>query len=130
MSYPDGWKIYAIHGTLIPQAWIEAPATLTPSLALSQTNAELRRAACELLGWAQIINGLNAKLIDRDPDPEIGELLEVNHPQIGKERFLRVLCGTKREFCLPVPRGVKTALQANAWTWGMAPKEYKPEIRT
>jgi len=58
-------------------------------------------------------------------------LLEVELPDIGKERFLRVLCGTGREFALPVPPDMTTALQAQSWTFGMVEFEFvKPEIRT
>ena len=62
----------------------------------------------------------------------IGTLLEVDIPDIGREKFLRVLCGTGREFALPVPPDMKTALQANAWTFGMDdPNELlNLEIRT
>jgi hypothetical protein len=60
---------------------------------------------------------LNAKRIDIDPDPQIGELLEVEMPEVGVERFLRVTCGTGRTFALPVPPTVTTALEANAWTY-------------
>ena len=50
---------------------------------------------------------------------------------IGKEKFLRVLYGTKREFALPVPPDMKTALQAQSWTWGLDEKDFTiPEVRT
>ena len=93
--------------------------------------SEERRAACEILGWANILRELDAKVINEDGDPEIGTLVEVDLPDIGKEKFLRVLCGTKREFALPVPPDMKTALQANAWTFGMDIKDFVvPEVRT
>ena len=74
----------------------------------------------------------SSDLIDRDEDPEIGELVEVEIPEIGREKFLRVLCGTGREFALPVPPDMKTALQANSWTFGFDDfREFmKPEVRT
>ncbi len=95
-------------------------------------NIEQRRAACEILGWNAILSALDAKTIDRDGDPQIGELVEVSIPDIGRERFLRVRCGTGREFALPVPPDMKTALQANAWTFGFDDfrQFLKPEIRT
>ena len=42
------------------------------------------------------------------------------------------MCGTGREFAIPVPRGIETALQANLWTYGIdkADKAFLPEIRT
>ena len=66
------------------------------------------------LGGAKVLEQINAKVIDEDADPEIGTLLEADIPEIGKEKFLKVMCGTKREFALPVPPEMKTALEAQA----------------
>jgi hypothetical protein len=49
--------------------------------------------------------------------PHIGTLLEADLPDAGKARFLRVRCGTAREFVLSVPVEMKTAKEANAWTY-------------
>jgi hypothetical protein len=126
-----GWGLYHWHGTKVPGEWITDRAKLTPKIALTWTNIEQRRAACEILGWDRILTELKAKTIDLDGDPEIGELIEVELPEIGREKFLRVLCGTKRQFALPVPPTMKTALEAQAWTWGLDKKTFiKPEIRT
>lgn len=71
------------------------------------------------------------RTIDKDDDPEIGELIEVELPEVGRERFLRVLCGTGRMFALPVPPDMTTALAAQAWTWGLDAKSFiRPEVRT
>jgi hypothetical protein len=127
----DGWSLYHWHGVQVPEEWIMKPGHLTASMAITWENIEQRRAACEILGWAKILKELKAKIIDTDGDPEIGELVEVNLPDIGKEKFLRVLCGTGREFALPVPPEMKTALEAQSWTWDLKPDEFKvPEVRT
>jgi len=130
IEYRDGFKVYSWHGVRIPGEWIENPEALTPQMCLTWQNIEQRRAACELKGWHNVLKELKAKIINKDADPEIGELLEVDIPEIGKERFLRVLCGTGREFALPVPNNMKTAIEANAWTYGMNPDELMPEVRT
>lgn len=97
----------------------------------AEVMTEQRRAACEIVGWKNILAELNSKVIDEDGDPEIGSLLECEIPDSGKERFLKVLCGTKREFVLPVPREMKTAIEAQAWTWGLDTKQFqRPEVRT
>ncbi len=114
----DGWALYHWHGVKIPAEWIEEKDKLTAKTALTWENVEQRRAACEILGWDKILVELNAKTIDKDPDPEVGELLEVML-EGSKERFIRVQCGTGRKFALPVPPNMKTALQANAWTFGI-----------
>ena len=131
IRFRDGYSVYAWHGVRIPAEWIENKASLTPKMALTWENVEQRRCAIEILGWHNVLAGLKSKVIDADNDPEIGTLIEVDIPEIGKERFLKVLCGTKREFALPVPPDMKTALQAQAWTWNLDKKDFtKPEIRT
>jgi len=130
IEYPDGWGVYAVHGVRIPPAWITAPGTLTPQVALTHRNIEQRRAACEVLGWSTILAAVGAKTIDADPDPEIGILLRADLPDAPGSQFLRVRCGTRREFTLPVPGDVKTARAANAWTYGLTPTQYKTEVRT
>lgn len=126
----DGTALYSWHGVRVPGKWIEDRATLTAAEALSEENLEVRRAACEIIGWDRILSDLNATTIDRDEDPQIGELVEVDLPDSGRERFLRVVCGTGRRFAIPVPPTVQTALEANAWTYGLEPHEYNPEFRT
>lgn len=127
----DGWSLYHWHGIRVPAEWIENKASLTPQVALSQTNMELRRAACEIIGWNRILSELDAKTIDRDNDPEIGELVEVSLPDLrNKARFLRVRCGTGREFAIGVPPHINKALDAQAWIVGLEPKDFQPpEIR-
>jgi len=130
IAYRDGWALHHWHGVAIPPEWVEGKRP-TPQGALQWPNVEQRRAACEILGWATILEQLKAKVIDEDGDPEIGSLLEVSLPDAGKERFLKVLCGTGRVFALPVPREMKTAIEAQAWTWGLDTKQFqRPEIRT
>jgi hypothetical protein len=118
VKYEDGYSLYSWHGVSVPEEWITDKA-ITAADALRWENMEQRRAACEILGWANILKELDAKVIDRDEDPTIGELLEVEIPDIGREKFLRVLCGTGREFAIPVPPNMKTALSANAWTFAI-----------
>ena len=129
IRYRDGWGFYNWHGVRIPEGWVTGKPP-SASEALTWENIEQRRAACEIVGWKNILSQLDAKIIDIDGDDEIGTLLEADIPDSGKERFLKVMCGTKREFVLPVPREMKTALEANAWTWNLKPNEYRPEVRT
>jgi hypothetical protein len=130
-KWRDGWALYHWHGVVIPKEWVTGNPP-SPADALNWENIEQRRAACEIVGWSNILKQLKAKVIDEDSDAEIGTLLEVNIPDSGKERFLKVRCGTGREnIVLPVPKNMKTALAANAWTYGIDDlKSFKPEIRT
>jgi hypothetical protein len=131
IEYRDGFSVYSWHGVRVPKDWIEDKSSLTSHIALTHENVEQRRAACEIIGWDCILTELNAQTIQKDENPEIGELVEVDIPDIGRERFLRVKCGTGRQFALPVPPDMKTAQQANAWTYGFDdPEDYQLEVRT
>ena len=131
IQFSDGWGMHAWHGQRVPAEWIDDKPSLTAKTALTWENVEQRRAACEILGWHRILAELDAKTIDRDAEATIGELVEVTLDG-QRERFIKVLCGTGREFALPVPPTMQTALQANAWTYGIddAAKFVKPEVRT
>lgn len=119
IEYSDGFGIYIWHGTQIPDEWITDKENIPVEHALNWPNVEQRRCAAEIIGWNKVLHhpDLKPKIIDEDNDPEIGTLIEVEIPEIGKERFLRVKCGTGREFALPVPPDVNTAIEANAWTY-------------
>jgi hypothetical protein len=126
----DGWELYHWHGVRVPDEWIKEK-TLTPQIAVTWDNIEQRRAACEILGWVNVLSALNARVINKHRNAQIGTLLEVNLPDNGPQRFLQVQCGTGRIFALPVPPDVNTAMEAQAWTWGLDKAEFKtPEVRT
>lgn len=108
----DSIKQYFWHGTEIPSEFIEDKEHLTAAVALGQDNQELRRCACEILGWANILRELDARTIDKHPDPEIGTLVAVDLPESPNEKFLLVKCGTGRDFAIPMPEHVKTAIEA------------------
>lgn len=122
--------LYAWHGTEVPDDFIRDKENLPVDRALRWPNLEQRRAAAEILGWARVIRELDSRVIQEDPNPEIGTLLEVRLPDAPAARFLRVRCGTGREFVLSVPPTMQTAREANAWTWGLRPEDYAPQVRT
>jgi len=126
IHYRDGWGFSCWHGTRIPDGWT---VDELPSAAeiLNWPNAEQRRAGCEILGWAKILEEVNATVIDRDPNPQIGTLYRVDLPDAPNEYFLKYTCGTGREFAQNVDPA-KTALQAQQWIW--QDTDYQPEVRT
>ena len=130
LAFADGWKVYAWRGTVVPGEWIESKATLDPSIALTDPSVERRRAAASIIGWDKVLGSISSRVIDEDADPQIGTLLEVDLPDAAGSKFLKVRCGTGRTFVLPCPREMKTALEANAWTFALAPDELHLEVRT
>ena len=127
----DGWELFHWHGVPIPAAWTKGNFPTAKEM-LHWENVEQRRAGCAMMGWARILNEIDAKVIDKNENPMIGTLIEADIPDSGKERFLIVKCGTGRDgIALPVPRHVNTAHEANASTWGYeSPTQYNPEVRT
>ena len=141
IEYPDAsepggtWRCSVFRGTRVPHDWLTNPGDVDPTLALNHPNLEQRRALAEILGWARVLDRLRETggrvvEIDRDPDPEIGTLLEVELPDSGTERFLQVRCATGRTFVLCVDPGAKTAREANAASYGLKPEELQLEFRT
>lgn len=118
------------HGTQVPAHWIEQRDSLDPKLALYLQDPAQRHIVATLVGWTRALAGVAMWTVDADPDPQIGTLLEYELPHDGLVRFLRVTCGTGREFMLSVPRFLATARAANAWTYGLAASDYQLEVRT
>ena len=122
---------YYWRGVVVPEEWITRKHELTPTMALAWNNLEQRRAACEIVGWDRILGELKAVTIDKDEDPMVGELIEADIPNIGNQRFLRVRCGTGRQFTVRVSRAAKTALEANARSYRVSQDLLKQlEVRT
>jgi hypothetical protein len=130
LTWRDGWAVYYWHGTQIPASWIERPETLTAVVALGQQNVELRRCACEIVGWNTILESLPHRVLDADADPEIGTLISVDLPDAPDTRYVRARCGTGRTVYYRASDAASTALEAVADSYGLAPHEYKPEVRT
>lgn len=128
----DDLEDYYWRGTCVPKEWIIDRHSLTAATVLSCSNLEQRRAGIEMLGWNRILTQLKTKVIDADGDPQIGTLIEVELPDLARPaRFMRVRCGTGREFTIGVPPEMRTAMEAQAWMQGLpAAKFVKPQIRT
>ena len=137
VEFSDGWGVSSWHGTSIPDEWISDPKSLTPEIALKWVNVEQRRAACEKLGWVNVLEhpSLHPKIIDKD-EPHIGTLIQVDLPDAPAQWFLKYQCGTNRWFAESVnDKTFDTALKANAggngWRPGFGePDNYIPIVRT
>ncbi len=137
IKYGDGSGCYIWHGQRVPKHWIMEKDKVPAKEVLAEPNLETRRCGCEIIGWVKILKELNAETLDKNPDPEIGELMLVDFPGQGKGeiiklKLLKVRCDTGRDFALVVDNpDVKTALEANAWTYSMTVEEFlSMEVRT
>lgn len=131
VEFSDGFGVAAWHGVRVPREWVLDKTALTPTIALKHENMEQRKAACEILGWENVLKDLDHSVIDKHDNPAIGELLEVDLKEAGVCRFVRALCGTGRMFCFEVNPKFNTVLEANADTYDIHPKFYeKMRLRT
>jgi hypothetical protein len=117
--WQDGTKVYAWRNQIVPKSFFNK-RTMTAKKVLRIRNADQKAAAMEIVGWEKIFQELDAEILDRDDDPEIGTLWAA-HSHIGdlpSTVFLEVKCGTGRKFFIPVDEDCRTAKQAQAWIYG------------
>lgn len=93
-----------------------------PNLALTWENIEQRRCLAEIIGWARILERLDAHVVQSD---HRGQLLEADLPDSPGQRFARVTCGTGRTFVLLVGREHKTCAEAVARTYRVPTEVYE-----
>ncbi len=131
--------LYFWHGILVPESWIRSRDTLDPGEVIRAENVELRAAGAAIIGWPKMLSVLNATVIDKHENPEIGELIEMTLPGLSQPgRFLKARCPRNSTIVEGVPRisdidglPIDTALAAQAWRIGDPQNEYTiPPKRT
>ncbi len=139
IEFPSGYGVYAWHGTRVPAHWIEGRATLDPVEVLKTENVDQRHAGCQIIGWARMSSLLGEKIIEGDPESDMGALIELTLPGLPEPgRFLKARCPRNGTICEGVPRisdidslPIETALAAQAWRIGDPQSEYQhPPVRT
>ena len=135
----DGWELFHWHGVRVPDHWITQRDTLDAAEVLAHENVEVRAAGAEIVGWDRMSAALDRRVIDGDPDTDIGALVEMTLPGLAAPgRFLMALCPRNGTICEGVPRTsdvddlpIETAIAAQAWRDGLAQSEYQhPKLRT
>jgi hypothetical protein len=131
-AWRDGSELYSWHGTRIPARWVRERATINPTEILKTVDVEQRAAGAACIGWPRMLEALDYKIIDADPDPSHGELIELRLeglPQPG--RFLKAECPRNGTIVEGVPYEIASVLAAQAWRVGLEPHEFAyPSIRT
>lgn len=126
VSFADDFRLYAWHGTMVPRRVVDGHF-LDAERILAEPNSELRRMMIERYGLARFREEARADRLHRD---HWGTLWRV--PVRGDEPVVTVevvnstpeLDGTRRRYELRVPPGMRTALEAVAWTFGLSPRDY------
>jgi len=131
-EWRDGSQLWSWHGARIPARWIKDRAIIDPTEILREENVELRAAGAACIGWPRMLSALDYKIIDADPDPMHGELIELRLDGLPKPgRFLKATCPRNGEIVEGVPDNIRTVLEAQAWRVGLTPAEFSyPTVRT
>ncbi|PHS06394.1 MAG: hypothetical protein COA78_14350 [Blastopirellula sp.] len=135
----DGWSLYHWHGVKVPGEWIENRETIDPAEILKTENVEERAAGAAIIGWPRMLDVLKSKTIDKDENPDHGELIELTLPGLDRPgRFLKAECPRNGIIVEGVPyesdidgSPINTVLAAQAWRVGETPKSFEfPPVRT
>jgi len=96
VAYPDGWGIWAWHGTRVEQEIIEDPKALTVKRITDEENAELRRTYMEIYGQGRYMKEAGGKLLDEVHEPPFPGLIDAKLWRLpnpdGGEPFVCVEC--------------------------------------
>ena len=126
LSFADDLLLYAWHGTMVPRRVVDSHF-LDAERIVAEPNSELRRMMIERYGLARFREEAGAQRLHRD---RWGTLWRV--PVSGDEPVVTVEVvnstpepdGQHRRYELRVPPGMRTALEAVAWTFGLSPRDY------
>lgn len=150
IAFPNGDALYYVNGVEVPEEWITERDTLDPRLALTHPNLEQRACVARIVGWNRVLTSLSLRVIDDSRDAkdmasllayvrsggyDFGRLVECDLPDEGTARFLSVFCPAHVETdggerFVRVPPTMRTAREANAWTYGLTEAELMPEGRS
>jgi hypothetical protein len=98
-----------------------------PKKVLAIKNSEVRRYMIKRIGYNEIKDAVDAKVLHTDGDKELLELV-LNGEE---ERYVKVKdSSTDREYLLYVPNNIQRCKQGIAWTLGLKESEYNPIIET
>jgi hypothetical protein len=132
MLFSDGFKLYALHGILMPKNYIENLDKMTARFIEKVNNVEQRRALMEYYGEENYLMESGAKLVHQDDFGTLYRKKEPDEPLV----MVKVVNstpepdGTYKDYFLRVPPTVRTAREAVAWTFGLENEEYAPLIET
>jgi hypothetical protein len=118
---------------VVPERYTTGEATAEDCL--SERNAEFRRLIAERIGYAQLLDQVDAEKLASD---EYGTLWRVPGYRAGDEDVVLVDVvnstiepdGSQRRYVLRVPPDQRVPRDAIGWTFGLPPGTYQPAEMT
>jgi hypothetical protein len=145
ITWRDGTKNYYLHGVRFPEdLWKKVTERkLTAKETMAVLNIEHRTIALRIIGYDKVLQEIGAKVIAKkdvitQPTGRLVhyEVIEADlrddSPWV-KARFVRVQCpSTGKETVIRVDptANTNTVDGAVAWTFGLRPEQYNPELET
>lgn len=133
VEYRDEWGPFCWHGVTVPKDVVLRPDTITPQRIEHERNIEIRRVMLERYGEARYIRDSDAEIIHED---RYGTLYRHYFSSDEPLVMLRVVNrsreadGSSKHYWLRVPPTMRTAHEAVAWTFGVTPEQYSPQIES
>lgn len=133
VTFADHFKLYFMHGILLPLDLMEDRSRLTVERIESTDNAEVRRLLITLYGPEKFLKESNVNIIHQD---EFGILYHKHFHDGICEAMVYVKNstpepdGSRKEYYLRVPPDIHTARGAVAWTFGLEADEYEPDFES
>lgn len=140
IEFADGLKIYAFNGTRLPEKWVMEKDTIDSSEILAHRDTDVRAAGIALVGYQKMKHQLGYKILDGDPETDIGALIELKIPGLSRPgRFLEAICPRNGPVFLGIPQNnpwddekpINSAVGAQAFLARLPESAYQhPPIRT
>jgi hypothetical protein len=133
LAYGDGLSLHAWRGMPMPSGFVESLTDLTPERIRAEANAEQRRIMLEIFGYDRYLAETGATPVNRGKS---GVLWRIDLPGDEPIAMVEVVNstpepdGSYRTYFLRVPPGTRTAREGVAWTFGIDPRDYRPEKET
>lgn len=120
--YPDGYKLWAIHGVTLPpdraEVIVMRPHEQTLEEICNEPNIEVKRIRIERFGWDNFLQKMGAKVVDMSSNVIENTEEALVECQMGSET-VRVLIGacpsTARLYFMEVPPETKNCFDAQAY---------------
>jgi hypothetical protein len=133
VEWPTGERYWLWRGVPVPQWLIEEPSRITPSVIRGERQLELRRCMIERFGVERFFRETVPRPARED---RYGKLWRCDFGDDDPYTAVEVEDGTtgpdgrRRKHFLSVPPEMRTAHEAVAWSYGLAPEQYDIATRT
>ena len=127
LQFADGFAVFAWRGVAVPRGIIEHPENITLAAIDAATNVEVRRCMIEIMTPRRYVAQGGAVRFAED---ETGILWRKTWLAADAWAAVEVINatpepdGTRKHYFLQVPANLRTAREAVAWTYGIAPERY------